>query len=191
MKKSLFLPSNFLRPIIVALPQAALLVGAILMNDTVDTLMRLYPLMAACVLGIIFTFVYFFKAVVLSKDEIKYIGPFSSRDSAVINEGKTLILTKKPKGKLAIDLFGNDGVNASLDWLKSETTVRDVYLFKGKVLGGALAARSVLKFFGVSVTDAVALLGNSELTLDYPDYTLTSRDSDGEREIRIKFKKTL
>ena len=97
MKKSLFLPSNFLRPIIVVLPQAALLVGAILMNDTVDTLMRLYPLMAACALGIIFTFVYFFKAVVLSKDEIKYIGPFSSRDSAVINEGKTLILTKSQR----------------------------------------------------------------------------------------------
>ena len=191
MKKSLFLPSTLLRPFLVAMPQAALLAGAIIMNGTVDTLMQLYPLIIVCILGIIFTFVYFFKAIVITKDEIKYIGPFSSRDRAVINEGKTLIITVKPKGKLAIELFGNDGVNASLDWLKSETTVRDVYLFKGKAIGGAFTTKRILLFFGLSDSDATALLESENLTLDLDDYTVTAKTEEDCREIRIKFKKTL
>ena len=189
MKKSLFLPSNFLRPFLVALPMAALLCGAIIMNDTVDTPMRLYPLIVVCALGIIFTFVYFFKAVVITKDEVKYVGPFSSRDSAIINEGKTLIITKLAHGKLAISLYGNDGVNASLDWLKSET-VRDVYLFKGKVIGGALAIKSVLRFFSVCDED-LSLLISEEVTLERDDYTLSSANTENGREVKIKFKKTL
>lgn len=169
---------------------AALLCGAIIMNDTVDTPMRLYPLIVVCALGIIFTFVYFFKAVVIAKDEVKYVGPFSSRDSAIINEGKTLIITKLAHGKLAISLYGNDGVNASLDWLKSETAVRDVYLFKGKAIGGALAIKSALRFFGVCDED-LSLLVSEEVTLERDDYTLSSATTENGREIRIKFKKTL
>ena len=191
MKKSLFLPSNFLRPFLVATPQAALLAGAIIMNGTVDTLLKLYPLIIVCILGIIFTFIYFFKAIIISKDEIKYIGPFSSRDRAVINKGKTLIITVKPKGKLAIELFGNDGVNASLDWLKSEATVRDVYLFRGKALGGVSTLKSVLAFFGLSSSDATALLESESLALDLDDYTVTAKAEEDCREIRIRFKKTL
>ena len=190
MKKSLFLPSNFLRPFLVSLPMAALLCGAIIMNDTVDTLLGLYPLIVACILGIIFTFVYFFKAVIITKDEIKYVGPFSSRDSAIINEGKTLIITELPHGRLAVSIYGNDGVNASLDWLKSETAVRDVYLFKGKAIGGALAIKSVLRFFSVCDED-LSLLISEEVTLERDDYTLSSANTENGREIRIKFKKTI
>ena len=191
MKKRLFLPSNFLRPFLVATPQAALLAGAIIMNDTVDTLLKLYPLIIVCILGIIFTFIYFFKAIIISKDEIKYIGPFSSRDRAVINEGKTLIITEKPREKLAVDLFGNDGVNASLDWLKNETAVRDVYLFKGKVLGGAFSTKRILHFFGLRGSDATSLLVSDNFTLDLDDYTVTAKAEEDCREIRIRFKKTL
>lgn len=191
MKKQLFYPCTLLRPFVVALPMAALLVASILMNDTVDTLLKLYPMIIACSLGIIFTFVYFFKAIVLSKDEIKYIGPFSSRDSAVINEGKTLILTLRKNGKLGLALYGNNGENASLDWLKSETAIRDIYLFKGKAIGGVGAMSRTLEFFDVPGDDIKMITEHEEASLDYEDYSITASIVEGEKEVRLKFKKTL
>ena len=124
MKKKLFFPCTILRPFLVATPLVLVMAAAIRLNDAVDTLVKLYPLIIACGAGIIFTFIYFFRGITVSKDEVRYIGVFSSRDSAVINEGKTLILTLKAKNKVAIDLYGNNGVNAELDWLRGEA-VRD------------------------------------------------------------------
>ena len=191
MKKKLFFPCTILRPFIVALPMAALLVASILMNDTVDTLLKLYPMIICCILGIIVTFIYFFKAIILSYDEIKYIGPFSSRDSAVINKGKTLIITLRNTGMIGLALFGNNGENASLDWLKGETEIRDIYLFKGKAIGAKGAMKRILSFFDVPEKDIERILLEEEASLDYPDYSISVSMVENKKEVRVKFKKTL
>ena len=180
-----------MRPIFVAIPPAIVLVSAILLNDTVKAPGKLYPLIIFAALAIIFTFIFFFRVVVLSKEEIKMIGPFSSRDSSVINEGKTLIITRRSAGRISIDLYGNNGVNAGFDWLRDVRTVRDIYLFKSNVVGSTGAIKRILLFFGVIAEDAGALASAKEAYMEYPDYNISVSCPNDEQEIRIEFTKTI
>ena len=191
VKKNLFFPCVILRPILISIPLAIVLASAITLNHAVDTLFKLYPLMIFSSLAIVFTFVYFFRVVSLSKDEIKVIGPFSSKDSSVINEGKTLIITERAGGRISIDLFGNNGVNADLVWLKSEEGLHDFYLFKSNVVGGHGTVKRILRFFDLDKSEAERIASSEELYREFPDYDLTVSTADGMREIRIKFTRTI
>lgn len=191
MKKKLYFPCVILRPILVSIPLALLLAAAITLNTAVDTLLKLYPLIVFSALAIVFTFVYFFRVITLSKEEIKVIGPFSSKDSSIINEGKTLIITKRSGHRISIDLFGNNGVNAELDWLKNEQVVHDIYLFKSNVIGGTGAILNILLYFGIDKSDAKNIVSSSECSKEYADYTVSVSSPDGIQEIRIKFTNTL
>ena len=190
MKKFLFFPCTILRPFLVSLPLVLIMAAAIRLNDAVDTPLKLYPLIIFLGGAIIFTFVYFFRAIILTKDEVKYIGLFSSRDRAVINEGKTLIITLKPKHRMKVDLYGNDGVNAELDWLKDENVVRDTYLFRGSAIGGTSEIDRIFDLFDVPMVGSM-LQPLEGTTLDYEDYTVTTSETDGNLEVRIKFKRTI
>ena len=191
MKKFVFFPNTVVRPFLVSLPLVMLMTAAIRLNGTVDTPLGLLPLIIFCAAAIIFTFVFFFRPTILSRDEVKTIGPFSSRDRAVINEGKTLILTERTRNLVSIDLFGNDGVNADLDWLKSEAAVTDIYLFKSKVSGGLGVIRSVLLFFDLPEADIKKLLESSNIEIECPDYCIKSSIIDEKREVRIRFTNTM
>ena len=191
MKKSLYFTRTVLRPILVSIPPAIVLASAIILNDSVKASGKLFPLMIFAGLAIAFSFVFFFRVVKLTKEEIKMIGPFSSKDNSVINEGKTLIITRRSVGRISIDLFGNNGVNADLDWLKNVQTVRDIYLFKSNVVGGANAIKRILLFFGISAEDAEAFLSSKEAYKEYPDYTVSVSCPEDEGEIRIKFTNTI
>jgi len=191
MKKKLYFPCVVLRPILISIPLALLLAAAIALNNAVDTLLKLYPLIIFSILAIIFTFVYFFRVVSLSKEEIKIIGPFSSKDCSIINEGKTLIITRRRGNRISIDLFGNNGVNADLDWLKNEQTVRDIYLFKSKVVGGTSSIIRILRYLGIDETDAAEIAASDEYSKEYADYTVSVSSPEEMKEIRIKFTNTL
>ena len=191
MKKFLFFPNTIFRPILVAFPLVFLFAIAIRMNPEVDSPGRLYPLIIFSGLAVIFTFIFFFRPVILSRDEIKSIGPFSSKDKAIINEGKTLIITKRKKGLVSIDLYGNNGMNADLDWLKNETVAHDTYLFKSKVLGGKRTMRKILLFFGADDINAIALADSEAATKELSGMNVTVSTQEGKREIRIKFTETL
>ena len=191
MKKKLYFPCVVLRPILISIPLALLLAAAIALNNAVDTLLKLYPLIIFSILAIIFTFVYFFRVVSLSKEEIKVIGPFSSKDCSIINEGKTLIITRRRGNRISIDLFGNNGVNADLDWLKNEQTVRDIYLFKSKVVGGTSSIIRILRYLGIDEADASEIAASDEYAKEYADYTVSVSSLEEMKEIRIKFTNTL
>ena len=191
MKKILIFPNTIWRPFLVALPLAFLLTVSIRMNPEVDTPGKLYPLIIFSAAAIIFTFLFYFRPVILSRDEIKSIGPFSSRDKAVINKDKTLILTERDRGMLSIDLYGNDGTNADLDWLKNEDVAHDTYLFKSKVLGGISTMKNVLFFFGADEKSANRLLSADEAEMELYGMIVTVTTTDQKKEMRIKFTKTL
>ena len=191
MKKCLYFPRTILRPILISIPPTIVLIASIILNDLVKAPGGLYPLIIFSILIIAFTFVFFFRVVTLSKEEIKMIGPFSSKDSSVINEGKTLIITRRSAGRISLDLYGNNGVNADLDWLRDVRTVRDIYLFKSNVVGGAGAIKSILLFFGVSEVDADMLVSAEEAYQEYPDYTVSVSCPENQQEIRIKFTNTI
>ena len=191
MKKFLFFPNTIFRPIIVSLPMIFLFILSIRMNDTVDTPGGLYPLIIFSALATVFTYVFFFRPVILSRDEIKSIGPFSSRDKAIINEGKTLIITERRHGLVSIDLYGNDGTNADLDWLKNETVAHDTYLFKSKVLGGTSTMKSALLFFGAEADLIDTILASDDTEIEIYGLIISLSTKDCGKEMRIKFTKTL
>ena len=109
----------------------------------------------------------------------------------MINEGKTLIITRRSAGRISIDLYGNNGVNAGLDWLRDVRTIRDIYLFKSNVVGGAGAIKRILLFFGISDEDAEVIVSSKDIYKEYPDYTVSVSCHDDAQEIRIKFTNTI
>lgn len=191
MKKFLFFPNTIFRPIIVSIPMIFLFILSIRMNDAVDTPGGLIPLIIFSALATVFTYVFFFRPVILARDEVKSIGPFSTRDKAIINKDKTLIITERRHGLVSIDLYGNYGTNADLDWLKNETVAHDTYLFKSKVLGGVSTMKSVLLFFGVEqgLVDSILSSDNAEREAYGLKISLSTKE-DG-KELRIKFTETL
>ena len=109
----------------------------------------------------------------------------------MINEGKTLIITRRSVGRISIDLYGNNGVNADLDWLRDVRTVRDIYLFKSNVVGGAGAIKRILLFFGISEEDTEMIVSSRNIYNEFPDYTVSVSSPDDAQEIRIKFTNTI
>ena len=190
--KFVFLFCSKLRVYLTELPVVLLLAVAIHYNDGSDALFKLYPLQIFLVLAILFILVYFFRAITITYDEIRYHGLFSSRDSAVINKDKTLIITMKPGRRLAVELFGNDGKLPALDWLKDDDTPPvDIFLFRGKAVGGERSVRSVLKYFGVAEQDLGAVFTEDSFSAEYDDVSLSVEKKEDIRIFKIKMKETI
>jgi len=190
--KSVFLFCTKLRVYWCELPLFLLLALCIIYNEHSTGLYGLYLLGILCVAAIIFVFIYFFRAIAISFDEIRYIGLFSSRDRAVITEGKTVIIRVLGKRKLRITLFGNDGVNPGFDWMKAtQNAPRDICLFRGKTIGGQGAIKRVLKFFGADACDFESILTEKSFSKSYENVTVTASIVDDAREIKIRMDKTV
>ena len=161
-------------------------------NDSSKTLLKLYPLLVFLALVMLFIVVYFFRVITISYDEIRYHGLFSSRDSAVINKDKTLIITMKSAKRLTVELFGNDGQPPALDWLKEDDyTPVDIYLFRGKAIGGKRTVASVLKFFLVSDEDFESVFNSDSFEKEYEFVSLKANKKEDVREIRLTMKETV
>ncbi len=176
----------------VELPLAALLTACLFYNRYADGFMKLYPLIIALTVGMAVILVYYFRGIRISYDEIRYIGLFTSRDSAVITEGKTLIIKELPHGKLEITLFGNDGVLPELDWVKSTGDApRDISLFRGKTIGRRRTVAKVMSYFGVPKDEAADLLLQDSFSSVYPIAEVSGEVQDGKMTVRIKITKTV
>lgn len=174
----------------VLLPLIALLTACIYYNHSSSGLLKLYPLIFLLIAGMVFIFVYFYRAVKISYDEIKYIGRFSSRDSAIINAGKTLILKKLRGNRLQITLFGNDGVLPDLDWMKSTgESPRDISLFRGKVIWYNHSVKRILRYFDFDNAACNQILSGEVKELSSTLATVTV-DSESET-INIRINKTI
>ena len=174
------------------LPLIVLLTLSIRLNSHLTTPGKLYPLIVTLILGIIFIFVYLFRLVRISYEEVRSIGRFSSRDSAILNEGKTLILTVMPRHRLHIAVFGNDGTPPSLDWaMNEEYDIPDIYLYRQRAVGNARTAEKILKFFSVPSSDARDALKCDAFSKEYDAVSLSAERRNEITEIKIKFKKTL
>ena len=146
MKKLLFL-STKLRMFWVMVPPIVMLIPVIRFNDGVKTLMKLYPLMVALVGLILFFAVYLFRAVSISKKEIKCIGVFSSKEMAKIEPGRTLVITVPKKRRIKIEIFGmNDDSESSYAWLKNDEPC-EINLFRATVGGGIKTAEKIVRYF--------------------------------------------
>ena len=191
--KKAYLPAVRLWVFWCEAPIAFMLTLAIIYNESVDyTPFKLYPLIIFCAAAMIFAFIYFFRLVRIGIDEFKCIGPFSSRDSVMVREGRTLVIRIQRGGKLDINLIGNDGVVAGLDWLRSVGEApHDISLFRAHAYGGKLAARYALSALGVSGEVAKRAVAENLRKTDFEFVSLESSLEDEIREIRVKITKTL
>ena len=190
--KSIFLFSTKLHCYWTEIPIILLMTLTVHYNENSQALLKLYPLIVFCAVAMVFVMLYFFRGIQISYDEIKHIGLFSARDTAIINEGKTIILDLLKGGRLNVTLFGNDGVTAGLDWLKSEGTPTDIALFKGKAIGGKHTVGRVLEYFNVE-SDAIEKLiqDKDDVTAEYEICTVSSETVDGNKRISIRINKTI
>ncbi len=191
MKRNVILSSTAWWAFWVEIPLIALLAWAMSVNIHAEGTLKLYPLIIVLIGAIIFTAVFLLRLVEVSYSEIKAIGRFSSRDSAIINEGKRLNLKLLDGGKVRIILFGRDEM-PGFDWLKPEEgDGGELPLFRGKVYGGKRAIKSVLKYFGVGREDIDAIFVGKSSEIVYDALTVvTTRPEDGI-EINIIFEKTI
>ncbi len=189
--KKVYLFTTRLIALWVLLPLAFLLTLCIKHNSELTGLFKLYPLILITSAAILFSIIFFYRAISISYSEIKQIGYFSSRDNAMITEGKTLILKKQKMGRVKIILFGNDGVLPGLDWMKNTYQApQDIVLFRGMARGGNISIKRILKFFGADKSSISTLISNDgECKCEYT--TITSMIEDGKRRIDIKIDVTV
>lgn len=208
--KGLYISGTRLAVFWTEIPLITLLVLSIIFNKYSDALYKLYPLIVFLSLAVVFCFIYFFKIIKISYDEIRYIGLFSGRDKAMINEGKTVIVKNLRHGKFSIILFGHDGF-ADFDWLKKDEGEEpvDIALFRGKGYGGKVAIRRILRYFGVddqSREELIALLTakpeeaektsmpwkrETVKTYEFENVTASVPTVEGKRELHIVVTKTV
>ncbi len=171
------------------IPIIFLLIVSIIYNKESTEVLKLYPLMIFLCGAGAFIAIYFFRAIKISFSEIRYIGKFSSKDCAVINEGKTLILRKKNRSSVDVELFGNDG-QPPLFSDGEDTEPIDINLFRGRIIGGEAAITRILKFFGASAENAKELIA-SKSQFEYENVNISSHNVENGLEIRIFIKHTV
>lgn len=191
--KATYIYAMRLRAYWVLVPMSTLLMLCLDFNKGASGLLKLYPLILFCIGAIIFTFVYLFRFISISYSEIKYIGPFTSKDSATINAGKTLVIDLLEKKRVSIQLWGNEGYNPEIKWLiNDDGEVSDICLFRGKAYGGKAIAINLLAYFGVTENDDIdKILSEDEFVKSYENVTISSLTELEHRQIRIKFDKTV
>ena len=190
--KSIYIYAARLRSYWVLLPMTIILSLSIIFNNQATVLMKLYPLIIFTSACIVFTFIYLFRAIEISYSEIKYIGRFSSRDSATVIKGRTLVLDILKKGRVGIKLYGNEGYNPDIKWLQpDEGEDTDICIFRGKSFSGMRAVYKILRYFGVGEDDLKDIITNDSFSKQYTNVTVTSGTEDDHRQIKIRMDKTV
>ena len=187
--KKVFLFCTELWLYLTEIPPILLLWILISYNDKVDSPLGLYPLIFFTSFVIIGIFLYFFRIISLSCEELRALGPFSSRDSAVVNKDKTIVLTIRPNGKIRVVLLGDGGVS-EYAWAKDEKS-KEIALFRESAIGGDRAAKRVLKGFSIKKEEIDKLFSTDTYEKDYDFFVLSSSLSEKTREIKIHFTETI
>lgn len=175
------------------LPLIALLVLAIYFNDSADGLLKLYPLILTTAAAIIFVFIFFFRLIVISAEEIKIIGRFTSQSCAIINKGKTLTLTHREGGRLKVELFDDGKKAPELEFLKNDPSYKPqgLNLFRESASCGEGAMIKVLRGFEVNESDIEKIKKCDTYKCKYPAFNVTSERGEEQMSISIEFTKTI
>lgn len=182
-----------MRVYLIEIPFIILFIIALRNNKYSEEAMKLYPLLIFLGIAMLYILIYFFRAISISFARIQYHGLYSSRDSAEINEGKELILTLCEHHKIRVELFGNDGKPPELSWVKAgeDYTPVDIFLFRGKAVGGKRTLKSILKYFGVDESDMDLVLSENRFQGEYEYVSLVSEINEEKRVVRLKMKETV
>ena len=187
--KSVYLFYTKLRMYFTLLPIALVLTIAIINNDSMTNAGKLYPLIVACIGGIAFIIIYLIRIVRINTEEIRSIGPFSSKEFVTLNKDKTLVLTVRPRKKIKIEVNGVDDMQL-FDWADEEDR-QAINLYRDYVSGGVGTVKSVLRYFEVGEDDISRLTESDSASAEYDALTVTKSKSELGDTYSIYFKKTI
>lgn len=189
--KKLILFGTKLYVYLIEIPVVVLLLYAINYNNNADSLLKLYPLIVFSSLAIIFIALYFFNAVIISVEKVSQIGLFSSRDKAILNKDRAIVITYLPHNKLRIEVLAMQ-YKPALEWINEEDYApTESSVFRERVIGKNGTAKRILSFFGATDEDIKSLISqdNTEIKTEEIDYSSTVYND--RKQIKIKFNKTL
>ena len=152
----IFMFGTRLRVFLTEIPLLVLLAIVISVHDSAPSIVKFYPLEILIGGVMVFIVIYFFRAIVIKKDEIRMLGRFSSRDRATIEEGKTLVLTLAARKHLTVELYESADSAPALPFA-GEHAGR-INLFRERTLGDKRNVRLVLLCFGLTAEEADAIL---------------------------------
>ena len=156
--KKIFLFSSRLWVYATEIPVLLMLALVISVHDSATSIVKFYPLEIALVAVAVLIVLFFFRAVQITKKDIREIGRFSSREKATIEEGKRLVFTLASNKRLMVELYENADGAPSLPFAGSVCS--DINLFRAKTLGDTRAVRKTLIYFGLTAAEADALIEN-------------------------------
>lgn len=189
--KSLVLFCSKLHLFLTEIPPLILFILAIKFNNKQEGALKLYPLIILMGLVMIFIAVYLFKIMVITNEEIKMLGLFSSREKVIIAKDKTVLLTLLKHGRIRVDVLELSSAPPVYAWLKSEGP-REIKLFSEKANGGLVMAKRIIKFFGIESEISELVIKNEEYCFEDDIFRLTaSKNEDGQKEIKLFFKETI
>ena len=167
------------------IPPIVLMIFAIIYNT--DDGIGLYPLIVFSAAVAIMIFIYFFRMIVISNEEIRSIGLFSSRDSAVIEKDTKLQITIESGGNLHVALLGKRKM-PDFSWSKIEDYPScDVNIYRERAVGGKSAVARILKYFEVSSADIDCALKSDSFEKDYDYFTFSSIQGENSKQITLSF----
>ena len=173
------------------LPVLFLLGVSIYFNDKVEGALGLYPLIFVCIGAIIFMFLFLFRGISVSTEEVRSFGPYSSKDTAIINKDKLLVLTVRPKGKLRVELYGSAD-KPVFDWLREEDASKgEINLYRDTTVGGVKAVGRVLNYFGISPEECSEIHSAESFSREYDFFILTKETAESGERYLIKFTETI
>ena len=190
MKKFTLLSHTKARTYLNLLPSVAIMILAIIFNNKADGLLKLWPLIIFMGGITVFLGLFLLRILYISVEDIRMIGPFTSRDKSVIKKGTTLVLTAREDGKVKVELMDDEGGSPVFDWMK-ESRQKDVCLFRETVWGGIGAIEWVLKFFKVGDAQIEKLITEKSYSEALESFTVSCNRGENTREVKISFTATL
>ncbi len=172
---------------LIELPLILLLIICFKYNNDVKSVFKLYPLIIALILGIVFIFIYFLRFLKITYEEVRTQGWFSTHDSALIVKDKRLALTLFKHNRIRVELFGP----ATDLMYENDYKVSELNLFRARANGGVRTAKKILAYFDVSADDFENIFGKECFTAEYENVSLKSEIINENRTVSIKFKETL
>lgn len=173
------------------LPSTVVAIIAIIFNGYVDTFPHLYPLIITALGITLFLAIFIFRILLVSTEELRMIGPFSSRDKALIKKDTMIKITLKRKNLVRIELFGENEGEPIFDWMKADERGDKICILRESVVGGTKAATRLLKFFDVSAATAEKLLSEDCSEISVGTLLLSSEILNEERAVSIRFTEIL
>ena len=191
MKRISFFSTPFYM-FLTEIPFVVILVLSIIYNPYAEGWARLYPLITVMAAAIVFSNIFLFRGIRLSRCEIRDVGRFSPRDHARLEAGNSIRLQVQNGGKVRIYVYGKAGL-PELDWMRDQTTNPDeICMYRGRTLGGIRTVADILSYFGVPEKEIEAIIRGKEFCENYSECTVTvDTSADGSTQYSITLLRTV